>query len=107
MQCLSNSVLLLLACPTTDLTSTLCAEKGLAKPYQATVKGLNDDIDGSAEANNGGWCVVIDSLDHLLQHAGIHEARLLLAAAGCLVMTALMLSSADNKEYHDWHYMTL
>ena len=78
MQCLSNSVLLLLACVTADLTSNLCAEKGLAKPYQATIKGLNDDIDGSAEAS-AGWCVVLDSLDHLLQHAGIHEASLLLA----------------------------
>ncbi len=79
MHSLSNSVLLLLTCSTTGLTSSLCSEKGLAKLYQATVKSLNKD-DGSAEANSAGWCVVIDSLDHLLQHAGIHEASLLLAA---------------------------
>ncbi|DBB15808.1 TPA: hypothetical protein ACH3X3_004005 [Trebouxia sp. C0006] len=30
-------------------------------------------MNGSAEANSAGWCVVIDSLDHLLQRAGIHE----------------------------------
>ena len=78
MHCLSNSVLLLLACLATGLTSILCAEKELAKLYEATVNGLND-VDGSAEANSAGWCVVIDSLDHLLQHAGIHEASLLLA----------------------------
>lgn len=62
-----------LSCPGTSQAIAWRIEKGLAKPYQATIKGLNDDIDGSAEANNGGWCVVIDSLDHLLQHAGIHE----------------------------------
>jgi hypothetical protein len=78
MHSLLKSNLLLLTCLTTGLTSTLCAEKGLAKLYEATVKGLND-INGSAEANSAGWCVVIDSLDHLLQHAGIHEASLLLA----------------------------
>ncbi len=78
MHSLLKSVLLLLACLTTGLTSTWCAGKGLAKLYQAIVKGLND-ADGSAEANSVGWCVVIDSLDHLLQHAGIHEASLPLA----------------------------
>jgi hypothetical protein len=78
MHCLSDSVLLLLACLTTGLTLSLCSETGVAKLYQATVKGLNED-DDSAEANSGGWCVVIDSLDHLLQHAGLYEASLLLA----------------------------
>ena len=51
MQCLSNSVLLLLACLTTGLTSTLCPEKGLAKLYQAIVKGLSD-AGGLAEAKS-------------------------------------------------------
>lgn len=77
MHCLSNAVLLLLACLTTGLTSTLCSEKALAKLYQATVEGLNKD-DGSAEANSTGWCVIIDSLDHLLQHAGLNQASLLI-----------------------------
>ncbi|KAL0046127.1 hypothetical protein WJX82_003208 [Trebouxia sp. C0006] len=61
-----------LNCSGTSQAIAWRTEKGLAKLYEATVKGLND-MNGSAEANSAGWCVVIDSLDHLLQRAGIHE----------------------------------
>ncbi|KAL0019744.1 hypothetical protein WJX77_011084 [Trebouxia sp. C0004] len=61
-----------LSCSGTSQAVAWRTEKGLAKLYQATVRGLSD-IDGSAEADSAGWCVVIDSLDHLLQHAGVRE----------------------------------
>ncbi|KAL0030546.1 hypothetical protein WJX79_003415 [Trebouxia sp. C0005] len=66
-----------LSCSGTSQAIAWRTEKALAKLYQATVEGLNKD-DGSAEANSTGWCVIIDSLDHLLQHAGLNQVLRLL-----------------------------